>query len=116
MGTDLYNCLPYGGDEMKTKTSTRFPWTHVIGYISSILLTLAALWFTLSTSFSQGSVITGLLVLASLQILIQLFCFMHITDGRDSAYHAIAIGIAFLFMIAVIVGSIWIMSFDSQVQ
>ena len=101
---------------MKTKASTRFPWTHVIGYIGSILLTLAALWLALSAPFSQGGIITGLLVLAVLQIFIQLIFFMHITEGSGPAYHAIAIGIGFLFMIAVIAGSIWVMSFNSQVH
>jgi cytochrome aa3 quinol oxidase subunit IV len=93
-----------------------FPWPHVIGYVGSILLTVLALWFTVNAPFSQGSIITILLMLAVLQILIQLIFFMHITEKRGPAYHSIAIALGFLFTFAVVAGSLWVMTFNSQVQ
>jgi cytochrome aa3 quinol oxidase subunit IV len=121
MGDDLYRRLSYGGDGMK-KTEplsgkvAGFPWEHVIGYVGSILLTVVALWFTLNAPFSHGGIVTILLVLAVLQILIQLIFFMHITEKRGPAYHSIAIALGFLFTFAVVAGSIWIMTFNSMVQ
>jgi heme/copper-type cytochrome/quinol oxidase subunit 4 len=88
----------------------------VIGYAGSILLTVLALWFTVNAPFSQGSIITILLMLAVLQILIQLIFFMHITEKRGPAYHSIAIALGFLFTFAVVAGSLWVMTFNSQVQ
>jgi len=93
-----------------------FPWAHVIGYVGSILLTVLALWFTLTASLPQGGMITILLVLAVLQILIQLIFFMHITEKNGPAYHTMAIALGFLFTFAVVAGSIWVMTFNSQVQ
>jgi cytochrome aa3 quinol oxidase subunit IV len=90
-----------------------FPWPHVIGYVGSILLTVLALWFTVNAPFSQGSIITILLMLAVLQILIQLIFFMHITEKRGPAYHSIAIALGFLFTFAVVAGSLWVMTFNS---
>jgi cytochrome aa3 quinol oxidase subunit IV len=93
-----------------------FPWAHVIGYVGSILLTVLALWFTLNASLPQGGMITILLVLAVLQILIQLIFFMHITEKNGPAYHSMAIALGFLFTFAVVAGSIWVMTFNCQVQ
>jgi cytochrome aa3 quinol oxidase subunit IV len=101
---------------MTNNAKKAFPWSHVIGYIGSIVLTVLALWFTVKAPISQGSLITILLALAVLQILIQFIFFMHITEKRGPAYHSIAIALGFLFTFAVIAGSIWVMTFDSQVQ
>jgi cytochrome aa3 quinol oxidase subunit IV len=121
MGIDFHRCVFDGGDGMRTNEQVSskaagFPWSHVIGYLGSILLTVVALWFAVATPFSRGVVITILLVLAVLQILIQLIFFMHITEGRGPAYHTIAIVLGFLFTLTIIFGSIWVMSFNSQVQ
>lgn len=102
--------------EQLTRKDAGFPWEHVIGYVGSILLTILALWFAVNAPFSRGGIITILLVLAVLQILIQLIFFMHITENRGPAYHSIAIALGFLFTFAVVAGSIWVMTFNSQVQ
>jgi len=102
--------------EQLSGKASGFPWGHVIGFAGSILLTIAALWFALNAPLSQWGTVTVLLVLAVLQVLIQLIFFMHITEGNGPAYHSIAISLAFLFTIAVVAGSIWVMSFNSQVQ
>lgn len=116
MDSDLYTRLSHGGDEMKNNAKKSFPWSHVTAYVGSIVLTVLALWFTVKAPVSQGNLITLLLAFAVLQILIQLIFFMHITEKRGPAYHSIAIGLGFLFTFAVIAGSIWVMTFDSQVQ
>jgi cytochrome aa3 quinol oxidase subunit IV len=119
MGDDLYGRLSHGGDEMKNigqPAKRTFPWSHVTGYVGSIVLTVLALLFTVKAPFSQGSLITILLGFAILQILIQLIFFMHITEKNGPAYHSIAIALGFLFTFAVVAGSIWVMTFGSQVQ
>lgn len=89
-----------------------FPWSHVIGFIGSILFTVAAIWFAVHSPFSLIGTMTVLLVLAALQILIQLIFFMHINEKRGPAYHTMAISLGFLFTFAVIAGSIWVMTFS----
>ena len=89
-----------------------FPWSHVIGYIGSILLTVVAIWFAVSSPLSMVGTLTILLVFAALQILIQLIFFMHINERRGPAYHTMAISLGFLFTFAVIAGSVWVMTFS----
>lgn len=89
-----------------------FPWSHVIGFIGSILFTILAIIFAVYSPLSFVGTITVLLVFAALQILIQLVFFMHINEKRGPAYHTIAISLGFLFTFAVIAGSIWVMTFS----
>jgi cytochrome o ubiquinol oxidase subunit IV len=88
-----------------------FPWSHVIGFVISIVLTLIALWLVQSRAHSPRWLLTVTLALAILQILVQLFFFMHITESHGPRWHAQMITIGFLFVLAIVAGSIWIMGF-----
>lgn len=88
---------------------------YIVGFILSIVLTIAALFLTLNNVMSVGALIVTILVLACLQIVVQLFFFMHINEGEGPAYHVVALSFALLFTIAIVGGSIWIMAFNSQV-
>lgn len=90
-----------------------FPWSHVMGYLLSLLLTVAALWWVEASKGSARS--TGILILsfAALQILVQLFFFMHVTESRGPRYHVMALAIGLFFVATVVLGSIWIMSFGA---
>ena len=88
---------------------------YIIGFILSIVLTVAALFLTLNSVMSVTALIVTILVLACLQIVVQLFFFMHINEGEGPAYHVVALSFALLFTVVIIGGSIWIMAFNSQV-
>ncbi|GGH85552.1 cytochrome aa3 quinol oxidase subunit IV [Pullulanibacillus pueri] len=89
-----------------------FPWKHVIGFILSLILTVAALYVVVSLSLSTTATITIILVLAIFQVLVQLLFFMHITE-HEGAYQLIAI-IFGIFLAAVFVaGSIWIILYGT---
>jgi cytochrome o ubiquinol oxidase subunit IV len=92
------------------------PKMYIIGFILSILLTVVALELTLNHVMSVSSLIITILVLAALQIVVQLFFFMHITEGEGPKYHVWALMIGLLLTAVFVGGSIWIMSFNSQVQ
>ncbi|KYQ85993.1 MULTISPECIES: cytochrome C oxidase subunit IV family protein [Thermoactinomyces] len=94
------------------KKTSSFPWSHVIGFIGSIVLTLLAIGVAVRSPLSMVGTLTVLLVLAALQILIQLVFFMHINEKKGPAYHTIAISLGFVFTFAVIAGSIWVMTFS----
>ncbi|MDA8352491.1 MAG: cytochrome C oxidase subunit IV family protein [Firmicutes bacterium] len=98
------------------KPSRSFPWSYVIGYILSLLLTGAALQLALTAPWARWVVVTGILLLAVLQVLVQLFFFMHLSDKSGPSYIGVSMSYAFFFAIAVVAGSIWVMSFNSQVQ
>jgi cytochrome aa3-600 menaquinol oxidase subunit 4 len=94
-----------------------FPWKHVIGYILSIILTVVAFWFVLSTNMPKAATIVSILVLAVFQVLVQLLMFMHFTESDDGkAYQVVAVLFGFFIAFCVVGGSIWIMAFKSIVS
>ncbi|HVI60939.1 MAG TPA: cytochrome o ubiquinol oxidase subunit IV [Candidatus Saccharimonadales bacterium] len=85
--------------------------TYVVGFVSSIVLTLAA--FTLVEShdrFARDTIITVIISLALTQCLVQLFCFLHLGRELRPRWKLWV----FYFMIGVVLilvlGSLWIMS------
>ena len=88
-----------------------FPKTHVIGFISSIVLTLLAMTvLALDLSFAAKMVI--LFVTALLQASLQLFLFMHISESEDKRELYINIAYAAFVGIVTIVGSLLVMVWD----
>jgi len=98
-----------------TPVERRFPWLHVVGYVLSLILTVLAFLAVLHHWLTGNPLVTVIMVLAVLQIVVQLFFFMHFTEGHGPKYHILALGFALLFTVAFVGGSIWIMSFgDTQ--
>lgn len=101
---------------MATHHEERFPWMHVIGFVLSVLLTIVALWAVESHALHQGPLLFIIMALAVVQIFVQLFFFMHITENYGPAYHSVMLIIAVINVIAIVGGSMWIMSFNAQVS
>jgi cytochrome aa3-600 menaquinol oxidase subunit IV len=92
-----------------------FPWKHIVGYVLSLLLTGATLWFGFGHVLGGGVLQTAMMLLGIVQILVQLLFFMHISEGGTTS-HVWMILLGFFFTFVVIAASIWIMTFNSQVQ
>src|SRR5579875_1401011 len=88
-----------------------FPWSHIVGFIISIVLTLVALWLVLNNMMTWAGLLFVILALAVLQILVQLFFFMHFTYSHGPKYHVVALSLGLIFTVAIVAGSIWIMTF-----
>lgn len=89
-----------------------FPWSHVVGYILSVVLTALALWLVVARAGTPIWLLSAILSLASAQVFVQLFLFMHITESHGPRYHVLALVLAAVFTVTVVIGSMWIMSFD----
>ncbi|WEG13037.1 cytochrome aa3 quinol oxidase subunit IV [Pullulanibacillus sp. KACC 23026] len=87
-----------------------FPWSHVIGFILSLVLTVAALWIALSLNLSATSTMVLIIILAIFQVFVQLLMFMHLRE-QEGAFQITAISFGFFVAIAVVAGSIWIMEY-----
>lgn len=87
-----------------------FPWSHVIGFVLSIVLTVIALWIALSLNLSATSTMVIIVVLAIFQVFVQLLMFMHLTE-QEKAFQIFSIAFGFFVAIAVVAGSIWIMEY-----
>ena len=89
---------------------------YVIGFILSIVLTIIPLVLVLNNMMNKVALVATILFMAILQFLVQLFFFMHIREGEKPQYNVMALILGIVFVITIVAGSIWIMSFNSQVQ
>lgn len=89
---------------------------YVTGFVLSIILTIIPLVLVLNHMMAKTSLLVSILLAAVLQFVIQLFFFMHIRDGEGPRYNVVALVLGLVFVLTIVSGSIWIMSFNSQVQ
>lgn len=82
---------------------------YIVGFILSLLLTFEA--YILTVAHRAGSLILViiLLSLALIQLLVQLFCFLHVGQDKNPKWNLQFFISTFLFVLLVVVGSIWIM-------
>ena len=88
---------------------------YIFGYALSIALTLMAFVLieehirTGHTFPSHTGLIIGFVLLALVQLLVQLFLFLHVGRGQNKHWNAVVLGFA-LFIVSVLVGgTLWIM-------
>lgn len=86
---------------------------YIIGYLSSLILTAIAFLLALTHSMRVGPLVVLLTVLAGLQIVVQLYFFMHITESDGPPYHAVFLLIGLMFTFAIALMSVWIMGFPA---
>ncbi|WDL99511.1 cytochrome aa3 quinol oxidase subunit IV [Alicyclobacillus sp. ALC3] len=94
-----------------------FPWKHIIGYLLSLVLTAIAFWVSLVLHFSTAQTIGTILGLAVIQMAVQLFLFMHLTEKiHGDAVQKVFIYTGIMFALVVVIGSMWVMTFKSSVS
>ncbi|GGI99120.1 cytochrome o ubiquinol oxidase subunit IV [Alicyclobacillus cellulosilyticus] len=89
---------------------------YIAGYILSLVLTAISFWLALTRAMPLGPLMLVLIILAGLQIVVQLFFFMHVTEGDGPPWHSMALLLGLIFTFAIALMSMWIMSFHYQVQ
>ncbi|TDQ42708.1 cytochrome aa3 quinol oxidase subunit IV [Aureibacillus halotolerans] len=94
-----------------TAQKGHFPWKHIVGFVMSIVLTLAALWICFQTDFTLQTKIIIIFLFAFLQAALQLLMFMHLTEGKSGRIQAGNILFAAFIAIVVVLGSFWVMNF-----
>ncbi|RYL94080.1 cytochrome aa3 quinol oxidase subunit IV [Sporolactobacillus sp. Y61] len=88
-----------------------FPWKQVIGLILSLALTFLALWVAVGLSLPVYMTLTIIVALAILQAFIQLFMFMHVTEGTEPVHQLIGLLFGLFVAFAVVAGTIWILAY-----
>lgn len=89
---------------------------YATGFVLSIVLTIIPLILVLNHMLGKTALIVSILLAAVLQFVVQLFFFMHIRDGEGPRYNVMALVLGIIFVVTIVAGAIWIMSFNSQVQ
>jgi len=95
---------------MNSKSHSGFPYTHVVGFLLSIALTIATLLVAFKTGLSAGIVMIIIAGLAVAQAGLQLFMFMHMTEGEDRDTKVVHTVYAVFMAVVIVVGSIWVMT------
>lgn len=85
---------------------------YVIGFISAIILTLAAYLLVVGKILSGGWLIAAIIALAAVQLVVQLVCFLHFgsTKDADSRWHQAAFYVMMIILVIIVGGSLWIMA------
>ncbi|MGM7723238.1 cytochrome aa3 quinol oxidase subunit IV [uncultured Metabacillus sp.] len=94
----------------KTSNQHHFPWSHVIGFLFSIALTFLAVWLGLYTDLPLNTVIIIVFSLAFLQAAIQLFMFMHVSEGASGGWQVGKMISAAFIALVIVVGTVWVMT------
>lgn len=82
---------------------------YVLGFISSILLILAA-YFIVSKHVFSGPLLTFAVVgLGTVQAMIQFFCFLHLNRESKPRWNLIMFLFMLLIVVVLVIGSLWIM-------
>ncbi|URN95544.1 MAG: cytochrome o ubiquinol oxidase subunit IV [Candidatus Pristimantibacillus lignocellulolyticus] len=87
--------------------------SYVLGFILSIVLTIIPLVAVLNDMFNKTTTIVIVLVTAVLQLLVQLLFFMHIRDEDGPRYNLISLVFAVVILLTIVIGSIWIMTYNA---
>jgi cytochrome aa3-600 menaquinol oxidase subunit 4 len=91
-------------------SSKGFPIGHVIGFLLSLLVTFTAAIIALKTSLSYHTIMFIIGGLAVIQAGLQLFMFMHVSEGEDKKVQLINIIYGVFVAVVVVAGSIWVLS------
>jgi cytochrome o ubiquinol oxidase operon protein cyoD len=95
---------------MSTTTS------YITGFISSVLLTLAAFFLFQLHLATHHAFPTHVelrvlfVILAVTQMLVQLVCFLHVGRRQNNHYNSVALGFALFVVFVIVGGSLWIMA------
>ena len=83
--------------------------SFVVGFILSIVLTLAAYFAVVNKVFSGTELVTFIIVLAFAQLAVQLLWFLHMGREPKPRWNLQVFLAAFSIILVVVVASIWIM-------
>lgn len=84
--------------------------SYITGFILSIVLTLAAYFLVVNHLLTGSILIASILGLATVQLIVQVVYFLHISKEKNPHWNLIFLG-SFISIIAlVVVASLWIMA------
>ncbi len=83
--------------------------SYVIGFLLSVVFTAASYYLVTRHSISGNALLTAIIGFAILQMLIQIFFFLHLGRGPKPAYNVVFFAATVGFILVVISGSLFIM-------
>ena len=81
----------------------------IVGFIASLLLTIASFLFVVEKTFSRSTLLTLVIVFAVMQAIVQLFCFLHLGQEKKPRWKLLVFYFMVLILLIIAIGSLWIM-------
>lgn len=83
---------------------------YIIGFTLSILLTIGAYLAVVTHTFSGLLLVSAVVILAFIQLLVQLFFFLHLGQESKPRWNLAFFVSTFGIILLVVIGSLWIMN------
>lgn len=87
--------------------------SYILGFVLSIVLTIIPVVAVLNDMFSKQTTIIIVLITAVLQLFVQLIFFMHLREEEKPRYNLISLVFAAVILLTIVIGSIWIMTYNT---
>jgi len=95
---------------MEKSTSQSKLVSYLVGFVSSIVLTLVAYILVVNHILSGTALVVAIVALALVQLFVQLFFFLHLGQESSPRWKLITLLFAILVIFIVVGGSLWIMT------
>ena len=82
--------------------------SYIVGFVLSVITTLVAYFFVVNGTFPAAVLLYVVAGLAVIQLVVQVVFFLHI--GRGSHWKLITFLFTAVFVVIVVVGTIWVMN------
>ncbi len=103
------------GQPSEPESSWGTPWKYTAGFLWSLLLTMTG-YFLVRYHVAHhhlyptdGFMVGALLVLAVIQLMVQLIFFLHLDRGSKRRWNIVVLLFAVMIVMIIVLGSIWIM-------
>jgi len=84
--------------------------SYVMGFGYSLVLTLGAYLLVTHHAFQGIDLIVAIIVLAAIQLVVQLTCFLHLGKESSPRWNLLVFSFMAIVLVILVVGSLWIMS------
>lgn len=86
--------------------------SYTIGFLCSIILTLIPVGIVLGDWLEGKARAYSLMLAGVLQLVVQLFFFMHLKEEKSPRYNLISLILGLIILIVIVAGSMWIMMYN----
>lgn len=90
--------------------------SYTLGFILSIVLTIIPLLVVMNGWMEKKAAFALIMVMAVLQFVVQLFFFMHLKQEGKPRYNLMSLLLGLVIVVTIIIGSIWIMTYNQVAQ
>lgn len=86
--------------------------SYTLGFLCSIVLTVIPIAIVLNGWLEGMANAVMLMVAAVLQLVVQLFFFMHLREEKKPRYNLISLIFGLVILLVIVAGSMWIMMYN----